>query len=180
MEAVSVLITGGAGRLGSRLVDELLARGQKVHVLDVSSVAIPGGATSVVFDVREPGAIDEFVRVKPDVVVHLAACTAEAASHTFPEEDAAQNVLGALAALHAAHVCGARRFVFASSDAACARRSPYGVAKYAGERYCGSYHAMYGLPYAAVRIPEAVDETRALRALVDATLGEAVGIIDVV
>lgn len=189
MVDLRILITGGAGRLGARLVEALLGRGAHVRVIDLREHPGRERLSMAVLDVRDPAIHEEFSRFHPDIVIHLAGQSDEAASHADPEHDAEHNVIGTLNALHAAKMSGAKRFIFASSDAArgdagpteapCPR-SPFGVAKYAGERYCGCYHTIYGLSYAAVRLPHSFDEAAAADALLAAIDRDQLGIVDLV
>ncbi len=162
-----VIVTGGAGFIGSHLAEQLLARGDEVHVVDDLSNGkrenVPDGATLHVRDVRDP--LDDLAElVRPDAVAHLAAQADVRVSIAEPARDAAVNVVGTVNVLEAAHGVGAR-VVFASTGGAiygeCGRPareddprlplSPYGAAKLAGEEYLASFSRLYGAAHAALR-----------------------------
>jgi UDP-glucose 4-epimerase len=149
-----VVVTGGAGFIGAHSCRAVLEAGHAVTALDDLShgkrEALPPGADLVVMDVRSPQLADEFQRLRPDAVLHLAAQMDVRRSVADPMHDASVNVLGTVNALAAARRAGARRFVFASSGGAVygeqeafpapeqhPRRpaSPYGVSKLCGEEY---------------------------------------------
>lgn len=162
-----VIITGGAGFIGSHVVEALLARGDEVHVVDDLSTGVranvPAAATLHVHDIREPlGAIVR--EVGADAIVHLAAQADVRVSVAEPDRDAAVNVIGTVNVLEAARHVGAR-VVFASTGGAiygecerpareddpCLPLSPYGAAKLAGEGYLGAFTRLYGVPHVALR-----------------------------
>jgi UDP-glucose 4-epimerase len=161
------IVTGGAGFIGSHLVDGLLARGDEVHVVDDLSNGkrenIGAGATLYEHDVREP--LDEIASaVAPEVFFHLAAQADVRVSVDDPAGDATVNVIGTINVLEAAHRQDAR-VVFASTGGAiygeCTRPareddprlplSPYGTAKLAGEEYLGMFSRLYGAQHVALR-----------------------------
>ena len=161
------LVTGGAGFIGSHVVEALLARGDEVHVVDDLSTGkrtnVPAAAELHVRDVREP--LDDLAGlVRPDTIVHLAAQADVRVSIAEPARDAAINVVGTVNVLEAARSAGAR-IVFASTGGAiygeCLRPareddpreplSPYGTAKLAGEEYLASYSRLYGATHVALR-----------------------------
>src|SRR5438045_1008275 len=113
------LVTGGAGFIGSNLVDALLARGDDVHVLDDLSKGkrerVADGAELHVADIRNPDAV--FEGAQPDVVFHLAAQADVRVSVDRPDYDADVNVLGTLRILEAARKHSAQ-IVFASTGGA--------------------------------------------------------------
>ena len=164
---MSVIVTGGAGFIGSHVVEALLARGDEVHVVDDLSTGVranvPSGATLHVHDIREP--IDAIARAAaPRSIVHLAAQADVRVSVDEPARDAAVNVVGTVNVLEAARAAGAR-VVFASTGGAiygecdrpareedpCRPLSPYGAAKLAGEGYLGAFARLYGVPHTALR-----------------------------
>ena len=164
---MSVIVTGGAGFIGSHVVEALLGRGDEVHVVDDLSTGsranVPAAATLHVHDIREPlGAI---VRdVGAEAIVHFAAQADVRVSVAEPDRDAAINVVGTVNVLEAARNVGAR-VVFASTGGAiygecerpareddpCLPLSPYGAAKLAGEGYLGAFTRLYGVPHVALR-----------------------------
>lgn len=163
-------MTGGAGFIGSASVDELLARGHRVAVLDDLSGGrrenLPPGAELWVADVGDAEAVRGlFRRLRPELVLHLAAQISVSRSVREPAADARVNVVGLLHVLEAARETGSRRVVFASSggvlygeverpaveEQPLAPVSPYGIAKWAGERYLEFFAREYGLEGVALR-----------------------------
>jgi UDP-glucose 4-epimerase len=167
-----VLITGGAGFIGSALVRLLVERGDNVCVYDNlstgSSELLDGtGAELVRGDVRDAKALERAAQ-RRDVFFHLAAGTGVLPSIEDPFADFDLNAGGTLTALWVARRVGAARFVFSSSNAPLgagaypasedkpvAPLSPYGAGKAAGEAYCSAFHGAYGLEAVAVRFSNA-------------------------
>jgi UDP-glucose 4-epimerase len=168
----SVLVTGGAGFIGSALVRLLVERGDDVRVYDNLSTGsaelLEGtGAELVRGDVRDAESLRQAAEGR-QVVFHLAAGTGVLPSIEDPLADFELNAGGTLAALWAARQAGAGRFVFSSSNAPLgagaypaseekpvAPLSPYGAGKAAGEAYCSAFHGAYGLDAVAVRFSNA-------------------------
>ncbi|PYO93405.1 MAG: UDP-glucose 4-epimerase, partial [Gemmatimonadetes bacterium] len=116
------LVTGGAGFIGSHIVDRLVASGHTVCVVDDLSTGsagnIPPGPQFERVDICDPVALrDVFTRFKPEVVFHAAAQTDVRRSVREPDFDARVNVLGGLNVLRAGRTSGTRRIVYASSAA---------------------------------------------------------------
>jgi UDP-glucose 4-epimerase len=162
------LVTGGAGFIGSHLVDALLARGDVVSVVDDLSSGrrenVPDGVPLHVTDIAAIGAAME--QERPDVVFHLAAQVDVRKSVADPAHDARVNVAGTAAVLEAARLSGARRFLLASTggalygesvplptpeDATLAPFSPYGASKAAAESYLALYTRLHGLSTMSLR-----------------------------
>jgi UDP-glucose 4-epimerase len=162
-----VVVTGGAGFIGSHVVEALLARGDEVHVVDDLSngvrANVPAAATLHVHDVRDP--LDAIVQAADaEAVVHFAAQADVRVSVAEPGRDASINVVGTVNVLEAARAVAAR-VVFASTGGAiygecerpareddpCLPLSPYGAAKLAGEGYLGAFSRLYGAPHVALR-----------------------------
>ena len=161
------LVTGGAGFIGSNLVDALVERGDSVEIVDNFSSGkrenVSEQARLHVLDVREP-LTDLFADLKPDVCFHLAAQADVRVSIERPDYDAEVNVIGTLRVLEAARAAGSR-IVFASTggaiygecespaDEASERRplAPYGTAKLAGEEYLLTYQRLYGMSNVVLR-----------------------------
>ena len=167
-----VLVTGGAGFIGSHVADALLAAGHEVAVLDDLSVGkrenVPAAARFFEADVRDATAVGEvFAAFRPEVVAHQAAQTSVSVSTREPVRDAAINVVGGLVVLDACVHHGVSHFVFASTggaiygevpegtrahvDTAPRPLSPYACAKYAFEAYLGAYAHEHGLRSVVLR-----------------------------
>ncbi len=161
-------ITGGAGFIGSHVVDALVGRGDEVHVVDNLATGrrenVNAAATLHEHDIREPldGLFDE---IRPEVVVHLAAQADVGTSVERPVFDAEVNVLGTLNVLEAARAHAAQ-VVFSSTGGAiygeCERParedderrplSPYGTSKLAGEAYLTTWNALHGARHVVLRL----------------------------
>ena len=167
---MNVLVTGGAGFIGSHVADAFLARGDRVWVLDNLTrgkrANVPAGAEFVELDVVDPAVADLFRDVKFDLVSHHAAQVDVRVSVTNPAEDARVNLLGLLNLTEAAVSVGTRRIVYVSSggvvygepdhrptpeSAPKLPMSPYGVTKLGGEHYLYYYRQVRGLEYVALR-----------------------------
>jgi UDP-glucose 4-epimerase len=174
------LVTGGAGFIGSNLVDRLLAEGHEVDVLDdLSSGTLANLAdaradrtsrlTFHQIDIRDSQLVDLIGRRSPEVVYHLAAQMDVRVSVARPAFDAEVNVVGLINVLEGARVAGARKVVFASSggtiygDVAAADLpakeshpqvplSPYGVTKRVALDYLNVYRELYGLEFTALAL----------------------------
>jgi UDP-glucose 4-epimerase len=170
MRSSRILVTGGAGFIGSNVVDACLAEGHDVAVVDDlstgSAANVPAAARLYRVDIRSAELHDVFRRERPEIVSHHAAQISVARSVADPMLDAAVNVLGSLNVLEAARRHGVRRVVFASSGGAiygepdraaadeghpCRPRSPYAVAKLAVEHYLEGYRATAGLETVVLR-----------------------------
>jgi UDP-glucose 4-epimerase len=166
-----VLVTGGAGFIGSHLTDALLARGQAVRVLDDFSAGrrefLPDrhpGLEIVAGDVRDPDAVRRAV-ADVDVVFHQGALRSVPLSIEQPFAFHDVNVTGTLRLLLAAREAGVRRLVFASSSSVYGDQpvlplhedlgprpiSPYAASKLIGEHYCANFTRHYGLETVALR-----------------------------
>ena len=162
------VVTGGAGFIGSTLVDTLLVRGDEVHVVDDLSSGrreqVSEEAELHVLDIRGPLA-GALAGVRPEVVFHLAAQVDVRDSVADPVEDARRNVLGTVNVLELAQAHDAQ-IVFASTGGAiygeCDSRpareddqrlplSPYGTSKLAAEEYIRAYNRLYGTGHVALR-----------------------------
>jgi UDP-glucose 4-epimerase len=169
------VVTGGAGFIGSNLVDALLQRGDRVTVIDNLSTgkrsnlepALARGASLQVADVRDAAAVAEiFAAAAPQLVFHMAAQIDVRYSVEHPDGDAMSNVLGTIAVLEAARGSGARRLINTSTggglygdaellptpeDHPIRPLAPYGQSKYAAEGYCELYTRLHGFSTASLR-----------------------------
>jgi UDP-glucose 4-epimerase len=172
---MKALVTGGAGFIGSNLVDALLERGDEVTVLDNLSTgkkenlesAIAGGAMLADVDFRVAEAVNDLVsRVKPEVIFHLGAQIDVRKSVADPAYDATINVVGTINMLAAAHAAGVRRFINSSTGGAiygegrvipapethpAEPEAGYGQSKLSAEGYCGLFRRLHGLSTVSLR-----------------------------
>ncbi|HKG44951.1 MAG TPA: NAD-dependent epimerase/dehydratase family protein [Gaiellaceae bacterium] len=161
------VVTGGAGFIGSHVVEALLARGDEVTVVDDLSNGkrenVPAGTRLLETDIRD-GVSRIFDEARPELCVHLAAQVDVRVSVERPDHDASVNVLGTIAVLEAARE-HETQVVFSSTGGAiygecdepagedAERRplAPYGVSKLAGEEYLAAYNRLYGARHVALR-----------------------------
>ena len=167
---MKVLVTGGAGFIGSHVAHALVEENHEVHVLDDLSSGreenVPEQATLHQIDVRAGEVREVFERERFDVVVHHAAQMDVRRSVADPGFDASVNVLGFLNLMEAGRANGLRKVVFASTggaiygepdftpqseDHALRPLSPYGITKLCTERYLYYYKQQYGIDYVALR-----------------------------
>ncbi len=167
-----ILVTGGAGFIGSHVVDALLESGVgQVSVLDDLSTGkrdqVNPGARLHVADLRDARAVRHVVETeRPEVIFHLAAQIDVRRSVADPPFDAEVNLIGFLNLMESARLNGIRRVIFSSTggaiygeqerfpcdeDHALRPLSPYGVAKLATESYLYFYRAQYGIDYVSLR-----------------------------
>lgn len=175
MPAMRVLVTGGAGFIGSHLVDALLDRGDEVALVDHLrrsprpwlAAALQRGARLHVADVRDLNALRRaFDASRPEVVMHLAAQTDVRRSVADPAFDAQVNVAGTVSVMEAAREVGTNRVLLASTaatygepeliptpeDIPTAPLSPYGTSKAAAEWYLAQYSRLHGMSTLALRM----------------------------
>ncbi|MEW6448461.1 MAG: NAD-dependent epimerase/dehydratase family protein [Bacillota bacterium] len=165
-----VLVTGGAGFIGSHVAAELLDNGAQVSIADNLSSGlienVPPGAAFYRVDITSPAITEIIAAERPEAIVHLAAQPVAPRSLEDPCFDATVNVTGTVNVLAAARKFGVRRFVYASSaavygdplylpvDEAHPVRplSPYGASKYAAEVYAATFQRLYGLEAVVLRL----------------------------
>lgn len=164
------IVTGGAGFIGSHIVEQLLAAGHEPHVIDNLSTGdrrnVPAGVTLHEVDVRNLADVQTvFDTVRPQAVTHQAAQMSVSLSVREPYFDAEVNVMGLLSVLQAADRSGVERFVFASSGGVlygdvhtpapeshpADPMSPYGISKWVGERYLKFYSQQSKMSCVALR-----------------------------
>lgn len=176
---MNILVTGGAGFIGSHLVRLFLSLGHDVTVLDNLSTGMrehlpAAGFTFWEMDVRSPEARGRIVAGHFDAIVHLAGQTMVDASIRDPHFDASENVLGTVNVLEAARQSGVGRVIFASTAAAygdvtedelpvaeelpLAPLSFYGLTKVTVEHYLALYQKLYGLDYVVLRFANVYGE----------------------
>jgi len=169
---MKILVTGGAGFIGSQVADRYLAEGHEVVVVDDLSTGktknVNPKARFYHLDICHPDLENIFINEKPEVVNHHAAQIDVRKSVANPVFDARVNILGMVNLLEKSLQYGVKRFIFASSGGAIYGEqpeetpppdeetplhpiSPYGVAKAAGELYLYYYQTMHGLNYVALR-----------------------------
>jgi len=164
---VRAVVTGGAGFIGSHVVDALLARGDEAHVVDNLATGrrenLDAAAPLHERDIRD-GLAELLAEIRPEVVIHLAAQADVGTSVADPAGDAAVNVLGTIDVLEAAREVGAQ-VVFSSTGGAIygdverpateedERRpvSPYGTAKLAAEEYLATWNRLHGTSHVVLR-----------------------------
>ena len=167
---MKILVTGGAGFIGSHVVDAFIAAGHDVIVVDDLSSGkrenLNAKARFHQLDILDRRTAELIGDEKPDVLDHHAAQMDVRRSVADPLFDARVNVLGTIGLLEAARRAGVRRMLFVSSGGAVYGEqeafpapeshptnpvSPYGVSKRSGELYAFFYQAEYGLPFIALR-----------------------------
>jgi UDP-glucose 4-epimerase len=169
---VRILVTGGAGFIGSHVVDAYMADGHEVLVLDSlwehgggRRENVPDGAAFVHMDIRDENLARIFQDFKPEVVNHHAAQHSVAISSRDPRYDADVNVMGLINVLDNSVKNKVRKVIFASSGATFGTpdrlpmdestpqnpESPYGITKMVSEHYLRFYQSEHGLDYTALR-----------------------------
>ncbi len=167
-----ILVTGGAGFIGSHVVDAYLSSGHEVLVVDSlwehgggRRENVPASASFTQMDVRDSDLSHVFEKFEPEIVNHHAAQHSVAISSRDPRYDADVNVMGLLNVLDNCVKSGVRKVLFASSGATFGTpdrlpmdertpqhpESPYGITKMVSEHYLRFYNAEHGLDYTALR-----------------------------
>ena len=168
---MKILVTGGAGFIGSHVVDAYLEAGHEVIVIDNLTAGkrenVSPEARFYEVDLEDlPGLEEVFARERPEVVNHHAAQAAVPRSVEDPPYDARVNVLGMIHLLECCARFDVHKVIYASTGGALygepqqipvpeehpiRPKSPYGASKYAAEVYLRCYHELYGLPYVTLR-----------------------------
>ena len=167
---MKILVTGGAGFIGSKVAHRLLKAGNEVHVLDNLSFGkaedVPVGATLHTMDIRDQEVADLFEKEAFDVLVHLAAQLDVRCSVATPGYDADINILGFLNLMEAGRKNGLKKVIFSSTGGAIYGEpqyipqdeshplnpiSPYGITKLASENYLYYYEHTYGITSVVLR-----------------------------
>jgi UDP-glucose 4-epimerase len=166
-----VLVTGGAGFIGSHIVDHLIAAGHSVSVVDNLSTGrlelVHPAATLHRCDIRSARLGEVFATARPEAVVHVAAQAEVRRSVADPQLDASVNILGTIAVLEAGQRVGVTRVVYTSTGGAAygdtdviptpedhptRAASPYGVSKVTAERYLDCWCGLTGMRTLSVRL----------------------------
>jgi UDP-glucose 4-epimerase len=165
---MKILVTGGAGFIGSQIIDLLLAEGHTPIILDNLSNGreenVPNGVKIYRKNLLSDKVERIFEKEKPDIVMHLAAQVSVAKSLENPAEDAAVNVLGTVKLLEYSIKYDVKKFIFSSSSAVFgytneviheeSSTSPisfYGTSKLVSETYIKLFNRLYNLPYTILR-----------------------------
>ena len=167
---MNVLVTGGAGFIGSHLVDRLIADGHTVAAVDILATGkwanVNPQAALYEIDIRSPALAAAFEAARPEVVFHVAAHASVSESVRDPMHDAEVNVLGTLNVLQQCASYGVGRFVFSSTGGALYGEperlpadeehpvcplSPYGASKAAAEAYVQTHCTLSGIRYTILR-----------------------------
>jgi UDP-glucose 4-epimerase len=167
---MKILVTGGAGFIGSHVVDAYVGQGHEVIVVDDLSSGkkeyVHPKARFVQGDICDITMEELFAQERPQVLNHHAAQASVASSVEDPTCDASINIIGMINLLNCCVRYGARKVIFASTGGALygepetlpvsedhpvTPKSPYGVSKYSGENYIRCYSEIYGISYAILR-----------------------------
>lgn len=166
---MKAIVTGGAGFIGSHLVEELVKRGFEVHVLDNLITGrlenVHPSAIMHVEDIRSTKAKQIIIKEKPDIVFHLAAQADVGKSISEPNYDASVNINGTINILEACHEARVKKIIFASTSAVYGDLetellsetdltvpiSYYGLSKLSAESYIRLFSDLYKLPFTILR-----------------------------
>lgn len=169
---MKILVTGGAGFIGSQVADRYLESGHEVFIVDDLSMGkernVNPRARFYRMDIRDRALREVFEKERPEVINHHAAQVDLRRSVREPSWDAGINILGSLHLLELAQAFGVHRFIYISTGGAVYGEpkyhpvdelhpvlplSPYGISKHTAERYMNLYGESHGLPYTILRYP---------------------------
>jgi len=170
LKGLRIVVTGGAGFIGSHLVERLLGLGAEVTVIDnflsgskIEHLRGDRGLSIIEGDVRDGSIVSQALNAK-DIIFHLAACVGVEKTQKMPFEVLDVEIQGTLNVLNSAVKSGIKRFIFGSSsevygdlpklmkeESPLSPKSTYAVAKLAGEEYCKAFYQKYGLEYTCLR-----------------------------
>jgi UDP-glucose 4-epimerase len=178
----TALVTGGAGFIGSHIVDALIKRRVKVYVIDNLATGLKSNvnpnARFIQMSITSPQMPSVLRKIKPDVIFHLAAQADLRCSVQDPPNDAKTNILGTLTLAHIAGKIGVKKFIFTSTGGALFSDevrppyseatppcpiSPYGIAKRAAETYLEYEHKLHGFKTVVLRLANVYGPRQALR-----------------
>ncbi len=163
------MVTGGAGFIGSHVVDLLIQSGSEPVIVDNlrsgKKEFVPHQVRLYEVDITSPDIEQVFQLEKPEIVIHLAAQVDVANSIKDPVLDAGQNILGTIRLLISSRKCYVKKFIFSSTCAVYGEKddcsieetysvqplSPYGMSKYSSEMYILLFNHLYQLPYTILR-----------------------------
>jgi UDP-glucose 4-epimerase len=168
---MKILVTGGAGFIGSHVTENLINEGHNVHIIDNLSTGnkknIPEKAVLHQIDITDFLAVNNFFKEeKPEIIYHLAAQIDVRKSVAEPLNDAQVNILASLNLIRLAHEFNIKKFIFSSTGGAIygdtdqrptkenqpeQPLSPYGIGKLSIDKYLHYYHTVHGLPYVSLR-----------------------------
>lgn len=171
MENKKILITGGAGFIGSHLVDSLVKQKNKIIIIDDLSTGkrenLNPGAVFYNIDICDPKIKEIFEKEKPEIVFHLAAQISVRKSVDIPLDDARINILGSINVFENAKKYKTRKIIFTSTGGVMYGNAdviptpeshparplcPYGICKLSVEHYLDYYQKVFGLSYAVLRL----------------------------
>lgn len=168
---MKILVTGGAGFVGSHIADTLIEKGHEVLIIDNLSTGqeenVNKNARFIKADINDFETVENiFSKEKPEIVYHLAAQIDVRKSVEDPISDARTNILGSLNLVKLSHKYGIKKFIFSSTGGAIYGDtkdrptkedhpefplSPYGIAKLATDKFLNFYHEVYGLKFVSLR-----------------------------
>lgn len=171
----NVIVTGGAGFIGSHIVDRLIENGDAVLVIDKVDPVDANRNEKAAYkrlDILDSSLAETFIEFKPEAVFHLAAFIDDRASVIDPATCTEINVVGTINVLEAARQSGVKRFLFASTGVTYGDKkelplvegttpdpeTPYGISKLIAEQYLRYYHVQFGISTLAIRIANVYGE----------------------